>query len=198
MKYDQLALQQAQRYAFETLAAGITNADNSVIKPAPVNITMGAMLIQELAYTNSGSPYLFQFGNQAPVGTSTLNNVVLGNNNAMIVYGIQILIGIGANANNRIYQSTGVTQNDNSIYNGQLQLSLESNQPIQKMDMQQFYEEGPNNTFMGFQFINPMRNVTGKLSRFEVAIVLPNSISALTLTSNLFISVRLHGALGLA
>ena len=194
---DQLALQQAERYAFETLAKGVRIGD-SVIKPAIENITTPAMIMQETPFVNTQNTFTFEYGNQAPTGTATLNNIVLGNNNSFVMYGIQFLIGNGANANNRIYTSTGITQNDNSIYNGQLSLSLESNVPVQKMDMFSFFEQTPNIQYPGLVLIQPNRVLTGKLSKFQVTIALPNSISALALTPNLFLSCRLWGALGLA
>lgn len=199
MKFNQFVQQADYKAAFNALKDGISTANGTVIRVAENNITAPATIEQEQAFVNTANNYIFEFGTAAPAPSATLNNVILGQNNAFVVSAIQVLLGYGANANNRVYYSRGFTSSDNSIYVGaQAQMNIESNSPVQKMPMNGFYEEGDFINGSGIVPIKPLRVVTGLVSKFQFQINFNNSISALTLSSNLFIRVILHGALGLA
>lgn len=188
MRIDQKALQMSQRKAYDTIKTQVV----------PENISMPAMLIQEQAYAVTSNTYVFDFSSKAPQASSTLNNILLGDNNVFVQYGIQVLIGEGANANNRVYRSYGNSTSDNALYNGVLSQKLESNTMIDKMSTMSFRDWDQNFTSeSGLVLINPLRVLNGRLGVWSVIINL-QSISALTLTANLFISVRLHGCLGQA
>jgi hypothetical protein len=168
----------------------------------PASISMGAQLVQEQPFTNASSTFSFDFSINAPIATSTLNNVVLGKNNVLAFYAIQILIGEGANGNNRIYRSRGLTPEDDSLYNSVVTMKFEQSTLIDKMNGLNFRDVGTNaNEFWaeaGLHLINPQRVVSGELGVFNLTINLINSISALVISPNLFISARLHGAFGQA
>ncbi len=79
-----------------------------------------------------------------------------------------------------------------------MQMNIESQTPVAKFPMLAFREEGDFINGSGIVPIKPLRVLTGLVSKFQVQINLNNTINALTLSSNLFIRVILHGALGLA
>ena len=192
MKYDLAALQAAQRAAWNLMKSekGVAS-DRS-------NVTLPATLRQELVYVNTTSIYQFQFAaNAAAAATTALNNVNIGENDLFWIYGIQILYGSGATSNNRAYYSRGFTPSDDILYNGTLEVNIESRNPILNLPMQMFREEGDMNTLAGAVFINPLRRLTGKYSNFMVTINLGKTavnIAAATLTANGYISCILHGA----
>lgn len=198
MKFNQQVPQADFRAAYDALMNGIKGWDGSMIQAPKDNITAEAKMIQEQAFLATNNAYVFDFGTNAPLPSATLGNVVLGQNNSFVMCGIQILMGFGANQVNRQYLTRGFTSSDNSLYNAQLSMNLESNQPIQKVDMIEFYEEGDFIGMSGYVPIKPLRAFTGLLARLQVNINFLNPISALTITPNLFISVRLCGAMGLA
>lgn len=200
MKFNQIVLQRSFNDAFNRLASGIQLPGGNVVKPKAENITAPACIIQEQAFVNTVNNYTFEFGTSAPAPTAALGNKILGQNNVMVICALQILIGYGANANNRRYFSRGITQDDNSLYapSVELLLQLESNQPIQKFSTKQFYEEGSYINGSGMVPIQPLRVLTGLVSRFQVVINFPNPITGLTLSNNMFISVQPYGAIGLA
>lgn len=203
MRFDLQSVREAQRQAFHTLAAPKTkNGQRNPYYTNPANISMTAQLIQEQAFTNQSNQFTFDFSINAPIATTTLGNVTLGKNNTFVYYAIQILIGEGANANTRIYRSRGLTSNDDSIYNSIVSMQFESSQLIDKINGHSFRDVGTNaNEFWteaGLSLINPQRVVSGELGKFNLQITLLNSISAVVLSPNLFLSVRLHGALGQA
>lgn len=198
MSLQRIDIQENQRYAFEVLSGKIPGYESYEVNRYK-KITGPAMVIQEQAFVNTTNNYLFQFGSTSTGATAVLNNVTLGENNIFAAYGMQILIGQGATANNRVYRSRGLTQDDNSLYNAVASMSFESDTPVQKIDMQSFYQEGDRDTqYDGLVLIQPLRILTGRVANWSVNIVFNNAITGLTLTSNLFISVRLHGVLGLA
>lgn len=199
MKFNDFVIQADFKRAYEALKNGVDTDSGATIQTTAMNITAPAKLVQEQAFVNTQNQFTFEFGTAAPAASSTLNNVILGQNNAFIMTGLQILLGYGANANNRVLYSRGFTANDNSVFSGaQMSMNIESQTPIQKLDMLHFYEEGDFIDGAGFVPIKPLRVLTGLISKFQVQITFNNSISALTLSSNLFISVRPWGALGLA
>ena len=200
MRSDQQALTRAQRFAYDVLTTGIKDATGKyIIDPVPpVNQTIPAVIMQELPFTAAAATNLvFRFGSNAPQPTGILNNRVLGDNDIMAIYGVQVLYGVGANANNRVYNTLGVTPADDSIYNGFMQIQYENKQRTTLLDMNQFRDASPRDGLTGFAFINPIPVLTGRLGTFEVTIQFPN-ITGLVITANSFISVRLHGALGRA
>jgi hypothetical protein len=204
MRFDLQSVRDAQRQAFNTLANPSIEVHGQKHKNpyhvAPSNISIGAQLIQEQPFVNSLQTFTFIFDSNAPQPSSTLGNVVLGKTNVMCIYGIQLLIGEGTNANNRIYRSRGNTPNDDSIYNSNLILTVEQSNVIDKMNCINFRDVGTNaNEFWaeaGLYLINPQRLINGELGKFQITITMYNSISGLTLTPNLFLSLRLHGAFG--
>ncbi len=199
MKFNQFVQQADYKAAYDALKNGIYTASGALIKVNDKNITAPATIEQEQAFTNTANQYTFEFGTPAPQPSSTLNNVLLGQNNAFVVSAVQILLGYGANANNRVYYSRGFTASDESIYSGaQSQMNIESNTPVQKFPMLAFKEEGDFINGSGIVPVKPLRVVTGLIAKFQFQINFNNSISTLTLSSNLFIRVILHGALGLA
>jgi hypothetical protein len=203
MRFDLQSVREAQRQAYKTLSDPQDAAGNKnpLYTPA-AQITMSAQLIQEQAFVNTAQSFTFDFSLNGPTKTPILNNVVLGKNNVFVAYAFQLLIGEGANGNNRIYRSRGLTPNDDSIYNSNTILKLESNTVVDKMNGQGYRDIGTNaNEFWaeaGLQLINPQRILTGELGTFQTTIELYNSISALALTPNLFLSFRLIGCLGQA
>lgn len=198
MRFDLQAVREAQRQAYQTLTA---DASSPFYTP-PAQTTMTAKLVQELPFSAANQEYIFDFSINGPGPSNILNNVTLGKNNVFVCYAFQLLIGEGANGNNRIYRSRGLTPDDNSIYNSNTQLKLESNVVIDKMDGIGYMDVGTNaNEFWaeaGLQLINPQRILTGELGTFEVKLRILSPINALTISPNLFLSMRLIGCLGQA
>jgi len=186
-----LDIQRAQRHAFQTLKT----ATGRIKSVKPQSISMPATIQQEVSLVNTTSNYRLEFGSDAPARTAVLNNIILGDNDIFVTYGIQILLGEGANANNRIYRSTGITPDDDSLYNGELKLKFESSEWVHTMSTRLFREEGEFFPYNGFQLINPQRIVTGRLATYEATLDL-RDISGLTISGDLFIAVILHGAIG--
>lgn len=198
MRFDLQAVREAQRQAYNTLTADTS----SPFYTPPAQTTMGAQLIQEMPFSSANQEYIFDFSINGPGPSATLNNVVLGKNNIFVCYGFQVLLGEGANANNRIYRSRGLTPDDESIYNSNTQLKLESNVVIDKMTGLGYKDVGTNaNEFWaeaGMQLINPQRILTGELGTFQTMLRILNPISTLVISANMFISFRLIGCLGQA
>lgn len=221
MKYDQVAIQNAERRAFEVLterksivmadaqiAARMSCKEGDAVEVPnkyyvnPINVSNPATLVQETAWVNTGQQLSFDFTINGPNPSATLNNIPLGKNNVFVIFGIQILFGEGANANNRIYRSFGNTPNDDSLYNSIVQMKMEQSTLLDKVDGRNFRdvpsvltEAHPDD---GLLLIQPLRIVTGELGFFSVFINLINPISALVITSNMFVSMRLRGAFGQA
>lgn len=207
MKYNQRAMQLAQRKAVSMLAEGTVDPNNPTkdngepnytIDPVPdYNISGPSVIRQELPYVVTNNIMTFDLSRNGAAATPVLNNIRLSDNDTFCFYAIQILLGQGANRNNRVYRSTGLTPDDNSLYNGNLSLTQESNTPINNVDMLEFFEQGDFINGSGIVMINPLRVVTGSISILDVNINVGN-ISALTLTQDLFVRVSLIGALGRA
>lgn len=189
----------AQRKAFETLNANNLTVGNKNFKVNPTSITIPAALIQEQPLVNTSNIMTFVFGTKSPIGTPQLNNIILGDNDIAVVYGIQLLIGQGANVNTRVYRAYGPNVQDNAPYNGIISFQLESNLPVANIDALQFRKEDgtTKDQFDGAAVINPQRIITGRISTFNVILTMPE-VSSLTFTSNLFVSMRLLIALGQA
>jgi len=198
MRFDRLALQRAQRHAYKVLKAGSRGA----FSPVPdSNITIPAILRQEQAWlVGTGQRYEFNFGSSqlAAAPTPLLNNVLFADNDVVSVYGIRIYFGLGANAINRQYFTTGIAGDDDSLYNGTIALSLESTQPVENMQTRDFRDEELFSEYAGMQLTNPQRTLSGQLSKIRVEIDLLNSPAGLAFTANTFLSVELHIALGQA
>lgn len=192
MKTDVKALQAAQRAAWDKMKTekGVAEDRSNVTEPATIR--------QELAYANTTSIYQFQFAaNAAPIATTALNNVNLGENDIFWAYGIQVLYGSGATSNNRAYYSRGFTPSDDIMYNATMSVFIESRNPVINLPMQGFREEGEMNMLSGMQLINPLRKIVGTYSNFMVEINLGKTavnIASATLTANAYISVLIHGA----
>lgn len=205
MRFDAQAVMDAQRRAYNNLASKmVTMPDGSTVENAyytPANkITMPAQIIQELPFTNQTNIFTFNFASNGPATTPALGNVLIGKTQVLSVYAIQLLVGQGANANTRIYRSRGVTANDDGIYNSTLQMKFETSSNVDNFNGYSFKDvaTNANETWaeMGMALINPIRIVNGELGKFEVSINLINSIAGVVLTADLFLSLRLWGALG--
>lgn len=190
-----LPIQRMQRLAFDTLKQGVGKID----AVPDGKITMPASIQQELAYVNTNSRYRFRFGSDAPDASTALSNKKLGDNDVIAVYGVQVLYGYnsGVDKTNREYRAYGVTPSDNALYNGELQMNFESTTPVAFMELLSFKDERVWNGNNGLNLINPIRIITGDMSKFDVVLDL-DDISGLTLTANAYIMVKLHGALGRA
>jgi len=163
-------------------------------------ITSPYTLIQEIPYT-PGGPYQFNFtAVQAPPPSATANNRVLSVNQTVCIYGFQILQGQGALAVNRYYRSYGISINDNAIYNSTINMQLETNTLIDGIEGQAFRDtpNSPSESWdnMGLKLIQPLRIFNGDLGRLFINIVPNNSLNALTLTPDVFLSFRLLCVLG--
>lgn len=213
MRFDQGVYQKAQRHAYDTLKSPAKFGLPNLFKVAPKSITAPGHLIQELPWVNTQSVYNFQFGSNAPQPqTATfpqLNNLLLGENDVFCMYGIEVCFGFNSislpaagSIVGRVYNTRGNFAADNSLYTGQMNISIESNTPIQKISTKEFLETGNVLQYdmqqgQGFMLLNPQRIFTGRISTFQVQINL-QPINTLTLSPNSVLSVRLHGALGLA
>lgn len=204
-RFDETSWRASQRRAYDLLGSKQTKLPNGNVIPnkfyvRPESVTMPAALIQEQPFVNSKDTFVFSFTSDAPVSSATLGNVVLGKTNVFAVYGLQLLIGEGATANNRIYRSRGITQNDDSIYNSNITITTEQSTPVDFFNGQNFRDVGTNANefwaYAGMSLINPLRVVNGSLGKFNVTITLYNSISGLVLTPNCFLSMRLVGGFG--
>ncbi len=228
MRYDAMTLQNAERKAFEMLTNTHTEVHPSTQHPQKIvateaNRTAGGMvpgkhyipnkfytqkayvtspytLIQEIPYLAAG-PYQFNFtAVQAPPPSAIANNRVLSVNQTVCIYGFQILQGLGAQANNRLYKSYGIAVNDNAIYNSTINMQLETNTLIDGIEGQQFRDTptAPTESWdnMGLKLIQPLRIFNGDLGRLFINIVPNNSLANLVLTPDLFLSFRLLCVLG--
>lgn len=187
----------AQRKAFATLTD--PNGPNAKFNVKPESITIPAALIQEQQLASGNNPMTFVFGTGAPQPTNILNNVILGENDIAVVYGIQLLIGQGPTVANRVYRSYGPATQDNAPYNAIASIQLESNVPVANIDTLQFQKiEGTDrDQFDGAAVVNPQRIITGRISKFNVILTMKD-ISASVFTPNLYVSMRLLIALGQA
>lgn len=198
MRPDGNSLQNAERGATKMLLDGWQTKKGNVKAMNPLNITFPARLRQELPYVNTLSVFKFDFSQKAPDATAVLNNVNLGINNLFAVVGFQLLIGTG-DSNNRVYRSFGATANDDSIYNANsiTQLKIEADVLVDIFPTMGMRDVGVTPTDhwdeMGLKLISPMRGLHGSLGVFEVSINLGQSIAALALTPNTFLSLNLWG-----
>jgi len=212
MRYDQQAIRDAERLAFRTITAQEQtgkNADGVICKIPnkywvnPLNVTMPMKMVQEVPWLNTNQELIFDFSINAPNQIpGTNNNVILGQNNVFVGYGIQILFGDGTNAANRIYRSRGLTPNDDALYNSLISVRMEQSTLIDKVNGLDFrdVETAPGEFYAtaGMILINPIRIVSGKLGTFSLAIRMLNPFAALVISPNQFVSVRLLGAYGQA
>lgn len=196
MRYDQIAMQRVQRLALNKLKKG---SDTFEAVPES-NITIPSILRQEQLWNNAQQIFTFSFGSsqQTAAASPVLNNVLFADNDLAIVYGMRVMFGLGANAVNRQYFTDGIAGDDNSLYNGTLNMSLESTVPVENMQMRDFRDSELFTEYAGVQLITPTRILSGQLSRILVNIDLLNSPAGLAFTANTFLSVELHIALGQA
>lgn len=212
MKYDISVIKNAERLAYETLAtpfieveslsSGQTSRQQNPWYVNDKSITAPALLTQELPYLAANGQYIFDFSINGPQPSATLNNILLPKNNIAAIYGIQLLIGQGDTAVTRQYFSTGFTVNDRAIYNSGLQMQMETDTVIDNFECQWFNEipetPGMLDGTAGLIPINPIRILSGSLGKFNIKIIPRNPLSALTLTTSLFLSLRLHCVMGQA
>lgn len=200
MRFDAKTVQAAERRAFDMLVTPPAGMEKFKVKGS--QITSPGKLVQELQLTNANNNYVFEFGQNAPVNSAQLNNITLGQNNVAAVYGLQVLLGYGANGNTRQYATSGININDNVIYNGIGQMNIESSTPVDKVDLRDFqttFFQGATvmETYAGLILINPIRFVSGQVSKFQFQMNL-QSIAGVPVSANCFISVRLWCVVGLA
>jgi len=189
----------AQRKAYDMLNSMDKNAGDQALKTHPKNITAPATLIQELPLTPATNLLTFHFGVKSPQGTNVLNNFLIGENDIAVVYGVQLLIGQGALITNRIYRAFGPSVQDNAPYNSELRMQLESNIAVKLVDTLQMRKEDgtKHDQYDGAIVLNPLRTITGRVSTFDIQIVMPD-VSTTVFTNNLFVSMRLLCVLGQA
>jgi|SRR5574343_819481 len=189
----------AQRRAFDMLDKNKPEIGDPKFKLDPKQITSPATLIQELPLTSATNLLIFNYGSNAPQPSATLNNFLLGENDIFCIYGYQMLIGQGALITNRIYRAYGPSVQDNAPYNSQLRLQLESNIAMKLIDTLQMRKEDGTKLeqYDGAVITNPLRTITGRVSTFQVQVVMPD-VSTTVFTPNLFVSMRLLGVLGQA
>ena len=221
MRFDQLALGRAQRRAYAALTAPavaehIREKGSGMSAPQikkeikannnyadPKQTTSPAMLIQELPWVNSTQQFVFDFSINGPQQVPGVNNNInIGKNDVFAIYGIQMLFATGTNSAAYIYRSHGVLPNDDSAYNSYIQMKVETNTFIDKMEGQ-FFRDNPANSNeyfgeIGLQLINPIRVVNGELGTFKIFLNLKNPISTLIISTNTMLSMRLHGVYGQA
>lgn len=189
-----LAFQNAQRMAFTTLS---TPGSKFFVRPE--NITMPAMLIQELPLTVATPLLKFQFGAKTPLATDQLNNINIGENDVAIIYGIQLLIGYGAFRNSRQYYAYGASVDDDVVYKSRLSMKFETSTLISDMETNIFRAENGTKSeqYDGAALINPLRTYSGRNGLVEVTLDMGN-IAALNFTPDAFVSMRLLTGKGAA
>lgn len=168
MSNKSLAIQNAQRAAFERLAnkfhvitktEAVKQVDGSVhnlpvrgangmpVQEAvgnpwavkPDNITCPSLLAQELQLDGTTNTLSFIFNQNSPPKDPTHNNVNLGVNDIFCMYGVQVLFGVGANGNTRQYFTHGLIPADNAIYQGaEMSMQFEQSETIKNIDMTDF------------------------------------------------------------
>lgn len=166
----------------------------------PNNITCPSILVQELPLDGSTNVLTYNFSQTAQQQTPELNNVLLGINDIFIIYGVQVLFGVGAQGVTRQYFTHGLLASDNAVYQGAtMAMQFEQSQNIKNIDMNDFlYTETTDyKSEEVVKLVNPLRMITGRLGTFNITINM-QALTGLTFTPNAFVSVRLHGALGQA
>lgn len=195
-----LSFYYAQRHAFDTIGSQtMKNGNPNPFYVNPAQITMPAFLIQELPLTNATPIMQFSFGTKTPPATPILNNIIIGENDVAIIWGIQILLGYGATRNVRQYQSYGASVDDDVIYKSKLNMMFETNNLISDLETNIFRKEDGTKTeqYDGAITINPQRTYTGRVSKVDLILDL-GDISTLSFTPNTFVSVRLITGKGAA
>lgn len=215
MRFDQNAIMDGQRRAYTALTSTMVSEQineggtlKKSVKPnrhyvPPKLTTSPAMLIQELAWVNTTTTFVFDFSINGPVQTPGVNNnIQLKKNDVFAFYGIQFLMATGSNAASFIYRAHGVLPADDAAYNSVLSVKTESSTYMDKMEGQYFRDVAANaNEFygdMGLQIINPVRIISGELGTFQLVLTLKNPTNALVLSANTLLSMRLHGVYGQA
>lgn len=166
----------------------------------PNNITSPSKLIQEQPLNGSTNVLQFDFSQTAPKPSATLNNINLGINDVFVIWGIQVLFGVGATGVSRQYFTHGLLASDNALYQGaNMSIQFEQSQNVKSIDMIDFkYDQGtdfkPDEAVVLEQ---PLRILTGKLGTFLISINM-QAVTGLVFTANSFVSVRLCGVLGQA
>jgi len=217
MNFDYEALREAQEQAAEQVEAGsvlVDAAGNEIvdgngvpkfsIDPVPTGqISAPAVIAQELEFTTATATYRFEFGSRAPdpafppAGAIQFNNVQLGENDTFCLYGIRFYLGVGENASDRIYRTTGVVSDDDVIYNGNVSMKFASSEPVKFFSSKNFRDSNLFQPYAGFNFVRPVRTFTGSLSNLIVTLELPD-VSTLVFTPNSVLRMELEGAIGVA
>lgn len=192
-----LAIQNSQRFAYDMLKAPMMDKNKNTFQVDEKNITVPAVLIQEQQLVNTQQNYTFDFSSNAPAATGALNNQVLPKTSVAVIYGFQMLLGYGATVNRRQYQAYGSGLDDNVIYNGTTNVQFEQSTFVNQIDNLGYRKvDGVNfDQWDGLILVQPLRVLTGELGTNKIIINLP-SVSGLVFSANLFISFRVHIALG--
>ena len=223
MKYDQVAVRDAQRLAFMELAVPkkkvIARDPNDgmwkemeMANPyfvRPESITVPAVLEQDQLFSAASQQLNWDFSiNGQSAANSNLGagittaNVVLGKNNLAAIYALQIWLREGNRAVTGIRRSRGITPADDSIYTSTVSVKLEQSTLIDKVPGQGFKDVYTNpfewDQLSGLLLINPVRILTGELGVFNVALNILQPISDLVITAQTFAECRLWIAYGQA
>lgn len=210
MKYDQSAIREAERKCFELLTTPSMKVKDSngnlCDEPNkywvnPINVTLPAVLSQELPWNNANTELVFDFSINGPQQAPGVNNNInIPQNSVYAIYGIRVRFGDGANAANRIYRSFGLTPNDDAIYKSVHSMKFEQSDLIDKVDGDSFRDvpdvATANNLLDGMLLINPVRFITGKLGTFQYKIRMLNPINLLVMSANATVKVDLRGGFG--
>lgn len=189
----ELTIQHAERRAYDSIASQkLSDGSENPFFVNPVNITMPSFLIQEQALTNASPTLTFSFGTKSVDKSPVLNNIILGDNDVACIYGIQVLIGYGANRNRRQYYSYGANIDDDVVYKGRLSVMFETNKLISDIETNIFRSENGINQsqYDGLMLINPQRLLTGRISEFDVILNM-GDVNGFAFTANAFVSMRL-------
>lgn len=192
-----LAIQHSQRFAYDMLKSPMLDKNKNEFKVDEKDITVPAVLIQEQQLTTASKTYTFDFSSQAPQASATLNNQTLPKTSVAVIYGFQMLLGYGALVNTRSYQAFGSALADNVVYNGTTNVQFEQSTFVNQID-NLLYREQDGTTFRqwdGLVLVQPLRVLTGELGTNKIIMELP-SVTGLVFSSNVFISFRIHIALG--
>jgi len=166
----------------------------------PASVTCPSVLVQEQPLDGTKNTLQFDFSQTAPQPSPVLGNVLLGINDVAVFYGVQVLLGVGALSVSRQYFTHGLLAADNALYQGaNMSMQFEQSQAIKNIDMNDFrYEEGTDyKPEEVVKLMQPLRLITGRLGTLLISINM-QSLTGLVFTPNLFVSVRIHIALGQA
>lgn len=193
----ELAIQAAERQAFSLLTnPKLGDSTNPFFTPAS-NITMPTFLIQEQKLNVSTPDMTFDFSANTQDVTPVLNNIAIGTNDTICVYGLQLLLGYGANRNRRQYYSYGVSIDDDVVYRSRLTIKFEKSDDVSDIETNIFRNEDgtTQRQYDGVMLINPLRMFTGRISKIGIKLSL-GDINGFVFTPDTYVSMRILCARG--